>query len=103
MCTYELWCDALNDVGTDVPVLVASIVMVVESTQLLIPEVLNLHYYHFAVLVASIVMVVESIRLLIPEVLNLHYYYFEKPKTRTFFSKIYADINNRVRFSIHLP
>jgi len=73
MCTYELWCDALSDVGTDVPVLVASIVMVVEYTRLLIPEVLNLHHYHFAMLVASIVMVVESTQLLIPEVLNLHH------------------------------
>jgi hypothetical protein len=46
MCTYGLGCDAVSYVGTDVPVLVASFVMVVESTRLRIPEVLNLHHYH---------------------------------------------------------
>jgi hypothetical protein len=69
ICTYEVGC-----VGTDVPVLVASFVMVVESTRLRIPEVLNLHHYHF-----------------------------EKPKSRKFFPKMYADINNGVRFSMHMP
>ena len=74
MCTYELGYDTMSYVGTNIPVLVASFVMVVESTRLRIPEVSNLHHYHF-----------------------------EKPKSRKFFSKIYADVNNRVRFSIHIP
>lgn len=47
MCTYELGCDAVSYVGTDVPVLVTSFVMVLESTRLRIPEVSNLHHYQF--------------------------------------------------------
>lgn len=70
MRTYGLGCDAVSDVVTDVPVLVAFFVMVVVSTRLRNPEVLNLHHYHF-----------------------------EKPKSCKFFSKMYADGNNRVRFS----
>lgn len=74
MCTYGLGCDAVSYIGTDVPVLVSSFVMVVESTRLRISEALNLHHYHF-----------------------------EKPKSRKFFSIMCADTNNRVRISVHIP
>jgi hypothetical protein len=74
MCSFDLGFDALSYVDTDVAVLVASIVMVVESTRLRVREVLNLYPNHF-----------------------------EKPKSRNFFSKMYEAVNNPVRFSFHLP